>query len=142
MIMDDEMLFEFMSQYKVIGEVAFGGTGTREEDILVGYIYGVLSSNPRSTLEKAEMDYELFSFGGYNYIVWMDEIDHDEEEAEEEEPEESPMVRIEQVGDSDIDLTDEDLEDFMENVEDDLFPVAIEGPLTSDELKEKFGDEF
>ncbi|AKA47905.1 hypothetical protein IX51_01045 [uncultured archaeon] len=146
MIMDEEMLFDFMSQYKVIGEIAFGGTGTREEDILVGYIYGVLSSNPGSTLEKAEVDYEMFSFGGYKYIVWMDEIDHEDEDDEAEEPlepvEENPLVRIEQVRGSIDDFTDEDLEDFMENVDDDLFPVAVEGPLSSDEVKEKFGDEF
>lgn len=142
MMMDDEMLFDFMSQYKVIGESAFGGTGTREEDILVGYIYGVLSSNPKSSLEKSEIDYELFSFGGYKYIVWMDEIDHDDEVEEEEPEEENPMVRIEEVGDSDIELTDEDIDEFMDNIEDDLFPVAIEGPLTPEEVKEKFGDEF
>lgn len=141
-MMDDEMLFDFMSQYKVIGESAFGGTGTREEDILVGYIYGVLSSNPKSSLEKSEIDYELFSFGGYKYIVWMDEIDHDDEVEEEEPEEENPMVRIEEVGDSDIELTDEDIDEFMDNIEDDLFPVAIEGPLTPEEVKEKFGDEF
>lgn len=143
MIMDDEMLFDFMSQYKVIGEVAFGGTGTREEDILVGYIYGVLSSNPSSALEKAELDYELFSFGGYKYIVWMDEIDHEEEDEDDtEEQEEEPMVRIEQIKETDEEFTDEDIEDFMDSVEDDLFPVAIEGPLTDAEIKEKFGEDF
>lgn len=143
MRMDEEMLFDFMSQYSIIGDIAFGGSGTREEDILVGYIYGVLSAHPNSSLERGEMDYEVFSFGGYHYIVWMDEIDYAEDDEEEDEPEpevQNEMVRIEQVNRIDDELTDEDIEEFMENAENDLFPVAIEGPLSETELREKLGD--
>lgn len=141
MRMDEGMLFDFMSQYSIIGEVAFGGSGTREEDILVGYIYGVLSSNPSSSMLKAELDYEVFLFGGYRYIVWMDEIDYEDED-EPEETGQNELVRIEQVNPYEEDLTDEDIQDFLDNAEEDMFPVAIEGPLTERELKEKFGGEF
>ncbi len=141
MRMDEGMLFDFMSQYSIIGDVAFGGTGTREEDILVGYIYGVLSSNPNSTILKSELDYEVFLFGGYRYIVWMDEVDYEEDE-EEEEATQNELVRIEQVKPMEEELTDEDIQDFLDNAEEDLFPVAVEGPLTERELKEKFGGEF
>lgn len=140
MRMDEEMLYDFMSQYKVIGDIAFGGTGTREEDILVGYIYGILSANPNSSLDRAEVDYEVFSFGGYMYIVWMDEVDYDVDEDEPEEEEQNELVRIEEVGDYSNDLTDEDIEDFMDNAEEELFPVAVEGPLTEKEVFKKLGD--
>ncbi len=142
MKMDEGMLFDFMSQYSIIGEVAFGGTGTREEDILVGYIYGVLSSSPSSSLLKAELDYEIFLFGGYRYIVWMDEVDYEDDEEEPEEPKQNEMVRIEQVNPTDDELTEEDIQDFLENAEEDLFPVAVEGPLTEKEVSEKFGNDY
>lgn len=140
MRMDEELLYDFMSNYRIIGDIAFGGSGTREEDILVGYIYGVLSSHPESSLERGELDYEVFSFGGYYYVIWMDEVDYDEDDEEEEPEEENAMVRLEEISEPEDELTDEDIEEFMEDIQNELFPVAVEGPLTENELREKLGD--
>ena len=83
--LDSKALFNLMSEFHVIGDDAYGGMSTREEDILVGYVYGVLSENQESRAIVDNTDRKVFKFGDYSYIVWFDEVDEVDEEEEEEE---------------------------------------------------------
>lgn len=114
-------VYNIMSAFHSIGDIEYGGSGTREEDILVGYIYGILSQNSESLLKIDETDKKVFKYGDHSYIVWFNAIstygnlmdDYDRFE-----------VEVEDVS------GDEYSEDFGNT----FFPVAIEGPYTDDDI--------
>lgn len=127
-----------MSEFHAIGDDAYGGMNSREEDILVGYIYGVLTENPESRTIIDHADGKVFKFGDHSYIVWFGEVD----DTEDEEESYSYVQRVE-YEESDEDSFEEDEfdeeEEFEESeeLEDSLYPVAVEGPFTDKEIEEK-----
>lgn len=139
MKLDSNALFSLMSEFHVIGSDTYGGMDTREEDILVGYIYGVLSENPESRAIVDDTDRKVFKFGDYSYIVWFDEVEEPSEEGESYD-----YVQRVEYEESDEDAFEEEeleeeieYEDLEEEFEETLYPVAIEGPFTDREIEEK-----
>lgn len=128
--LDPRLLYEIMSEFHTLGDEEYGGQGTFQEAILVGYIYGLLTENPMSQLTMDSADRKVYSFGGYNYIIWFDEVYTREESDDSEEPHFSPdtfEVRIEDLN-----------EDFEDDSQDEsvLLPVAVEGPYSDEDVRE------
>jgi hypothetical protein len=77
--------------------------------------------------------HKVFSYGGYSYIIWFDEIyAYAEDDEDEKEPHDQATetfeVKIEDVSEDDDREGDDD-----EAV---LLPVAVEGPYTADDIKD------
>ena len=128
--LDPRLLYEIMSEFHTLGDEEYGGQGTFQEAILVGYIYGLLTENSMSQLTMDSSDRKVYRFGGYNYIVWFDEVYARESSDDGEEPHFSPdtfEVRIEDIN-----------EDFDEEMGDEsvLLPVAVEGPYSEEDIRE------
>lgn len=128
--LDPRLLYEIMSEFHTLGDEEYGGQGTFQEAILVGYIYGLLTENPLSQITMDSADRKVYRFGGYSYIVWFDEVYARESTDETEEPQFSPdtfEVRIEDIN-----------EDFEEENSDEsvLLPVAVEGPYSEEDIRE------
>lgn len=119
-------IYNIMSAFHTIGDVEYGGSGTREEDILVGYIYGILSKSPESILKIDMEDRKVYKYGDHSYIVWFNGIgtygdltnDYDRFE-----------VEIEDLSDA---YGKEN--EYSEELGNSLFPIAIEGPYTDNEI--------
>lgn len=127
--LDPRLLYEIMSEFHTLGDEDYGGQGTFQEAILVGYIYGLLTESSMSQLTMDSGDRKVYRFGGYSYIIWFDEV-YAREVEEEGEPQFSPdtfEVHIQE-------LSDEQEEDSGE--EPVLLPVAIEGPYSEDDIRE------
>lgn len=129
--LDPRLLYDIMSEFHTLGDEEYGGQGTFQEAILVGYIYGLLTENPMSQLTLDSGDRKVFSFGGYSYIIWFDEVYAREQDDESDlEPSFSPdtfEVHIEDLGeDMDGDSQDEPV----------LLPVAVEGPYSEDDIRD------
>jgi len=75
---DDANLFDLMDSCHSLGDTRFGGSGSRDEDILVGYIYGVLSESSSTELIHDSEFAKVYRYGDYNYIVWMGEFESEE----------------------------------------------------------------
>ncbi|MEM0158809.1 MAG: hypothetical protein QXV22_04850 [Thermoplasmataceae archaeon] len=120
MRIDARMLYEVMSQFHTIGDEEYGGQGTFQEAILVGYIYGILTENPMSSLRNEAEYRKIYNFGGYCYIIWFDEI-VPEDRMKDDEP-----------GYYEIRVEDVKEEDPVDPI---LIPVAVEGPYTEDEIQ-------
>jgi hypothetical protein len=125
MKLDEKKLYQMMSEFHTLGDEEYGGQGTFQEAVLVGYVYGVLSENRYSELKYDDLDRKVFSFGGFNYVVWFDEIIAGEEE-EQEHPLGELEIRIENAPQDDVP------EDEEEPI---LIPIAIEGPYSDDDIK-------
>jgi hypothetical protein len=128
--LDPRLLYEIMSEFHTLGDEEYGGQGTFQEAILVGYIYGLLTENPMSQLTMDSTDRKVYRFGGYNYIIWFDEVYAKDTTEETEEPHFTPdtfEVRIEDLN-----------EDFDEDFDEDsvLLPVAVEGPYSEEDIRE------
>lgn len=128
--LDPRLLYEIMSEFHTLGDEEYGGQGTFQEAILVGYIYGLLTENPLSQVTMDSSDRKVYRFGGYNYIIWFDEVYAREDSDDDEEPHFSPdtfEVRIEDLN-----------EDFEDDVHDEsvLLPVAVEGPYSEEDIRE------
>ncbi len=131
--LDARLLYEIMSEFHTLGDEEYGGQGTFQEAILVGYIYGLLTENAESIMTLDSGTHKVFSFGGFSYIIWFDEIyayadDHSEEKPADSDKEDTFEVSIENVSE---DLPDDEMED-----EPVLLPVAVEGPYTQDDIKD------
>ena len=50
MMLDEKRGFEILSSLRVIGDPEYGGTGSITENILVGYIYGILSEKSNAVI--------------------------------------------------------------------------------------------
>ena len=74
MKLDEKKLYQIMSEFHMLGDEDYGGQGTFQEAVLVGYIYGILSESQYSNLRYDDPDRKIFSFGGFNYVVWFEEI--------------------------------------------------------------------
>lgn len=128
--LDPKLLYEIMSEFHTLGDEEYGGQGTFQEAILVGYIYGLLTENSLSQMIMDSGDKKIYRFGGYNYIIWFDEVYAREEDDDLDEPHFSPdtfEVRI------------EDMSDDAEEGEADepvLLPVAVEGPYSDEDVRE------
>lgn len=119
-----------MSEFHTLGDEDYGGQGTFQEAILVGYIYGLLTESSVSQLTMDSGDRKVYRFGGYSYIIWFDEVYAREVEDDLEEPHFTPdtfEVHIQEV--------DEDQEDDM-GEEAVMLPVAIEGPYSDEDIRE------
>lgn len=128
--LDPRLLYEIMSEFHTLGDEEYGGQGTFQEAILVGYIYGLLTENSASQLTIDSADRKVYIYGGYNYIVWFDEVYAREASEDMEEPHFSPdtfEVRIEDLN-----------EDFEDDKQDEavLLPVAVEGPYSEEDIRE------
>lgn len=64
-----------MDACQSLGDTKFGGGGTRDEDILVGYIYGVLSESATSELMHESKFLKVYRYGESYYMIWMGEYD-------------------------------------------------------------------
>ncbi len=128
--LDPRLLYEIMSEFHTLGDEDYGGQGTFQEAILVGYIYGLLTESPMSQLTMDSGDRKVYRFGGYNYIIWFDEVYAREVEEDDDEPHFSPdtfEVHIQEVSDeAEDDISDEPV----------LLPVAVEGPYSEDDIRE------
>ena len=127
---DPRLLYEIMSEFHTLGDEEYGGQGTFQEAILVGYIYGLLTESPLSHLTMDSTDRKVYGFGGYHYIIWFDEVYAREDTDDAEEPRFSPdtfEVRIEDLN-----------EDFDEDIHEEsvLLPVAVEGPYSEEDIRE------
>lgn len=128
--LDAKLLYEIMSEFHTLGDEEYGGQGTFQEAILVGYIYGLLTENSISQTIMDSGDRKVFRFGGHNYIVWFDEVYAKETEEDLSEPQFSPEtfeVHIEDLN--------EDPEGGMDE-EPVLLPVAVEGPYSDEDIRE------
>lgn len=128
--LDPRLLYEIMSEFHTLGDEEYGGQGTFQEAILVGYIYGLLTENPMSQLTMDSGDRKVYRFGGYSYIIWFDEVYAREEIESDEEPGFSPET---------FEVHIEDLnEEPEEGGEDEsvLLPVAVEGPYSEEDIRE------
>lgn len=128
--LDARLLYEIMSEFHTLGDEDYGGQGTFQEAILVGYIYGLLTESDLSQLSMDSGDRKVFRFGGYNYIIWFDEVYAKEVEDDDGEVRFSPdtfEVHIEQV--------DEELENDKGD-EPVMLPVAVEGPYSEEDIRE------
>ncbi len=114
MMLDEKRGFEILSSLRVIGDPEYGGTGSITENILVGYIYGILSEKSNAVIRVDREDMKVIKYGEYSYIIWFDDIIDDiyEDAAQEEVYEDS------------------ETDDIM------LMPVAIEGPFNDREVME------
>jgi hypothetical protein len=136
---DENSLYDLMSEFHTIGDSDYGGLGSREEATLVGYIYGVFTHSSNSKMEIDKEGRKVFRFGRFYYVVWFDDFSEEDEEDEEMEDQESDTydVEVESIYDeNDYEDDDEDVptdEDELE--EDPLLPVAIDGPFTIDEIR-------
>ncbi len=131
--LDARLLYEIMSEFHTLGDEEYGGQGTFQEAILVGYIYGLLTENPSSIMTLDSGTHKVFSYGGYSYIIWFDEIyAYAEDDQDEKEPSEQATetfeVKIENVSEDEDNESDDD-----EAV---LLPVAVEGPYTEDDIRD------
>lgn len=129
--LDPRLLYEIMSEFHTLGDEEYGGQGTFQEAILVGYIYGLLTESSTSQLIMDSGDRKVYSFGGYNYIIWFDEVyARESDDQDEQEPSFSPdtfEVHIEDMSDEmDEDIGDEPV----------LLPVAVEGPYSEEDIRE------
>ncbi|MEM0155458.1 MAG: hypothetical protein QW597_02495 [Thermoplasmataceae archaeon] len=86
MSFDESNLYDLMDACQSIGDTGFGGSGSRDEDILVGYIYGVLSESHDSELIYEAKLIKVYKYGRHNYMIWMGEFESDEETDRKEEP--------------------------------------------------------
>ena len=132
--LDARLLYEIMSEFHTLGDEEYGGQGTFQEAILVGYIYGLLTENGTSAVRIESKTHKVFSFGGYEYIVWFDEIyayaeDEDENEKEESREEDGFEVSIE-------DAKKTGRQEEFEEDEPVLLPVAIEGPYSDEDIRD------
>ncbi len=128
--LDPRLLYEIMSEFHTLGDEDYGGQGTFQEAILVGYIYGLLTESSVSQLTMDSGDRKVYRFGGYSYIVWFDEVYAREVDDEQDEPHFAPdtfEVHIQEV--------DEEPEDDM-GEEAVMLPVAIEGPYSDEDIRE------
>lgn len=128
--LDPRLLYEIMSEFHTLGDEEYGGQGTFQEAILVGYIYGLLTESSTSQLTMDYGDRKVYRYGGYNYIIWFDEVYAREDDGVDEEPGFSPEtfeVHIQEINDED----DEGIDD--EAV---LLPVAVEGPYSEEDIRE------
>lgn len=128
--LDAKLLYEIMSEFHTLGDEEYGGQGTFQEAILVGYIYGLLTESSISQTIMDSVDRKVFRFGGHNYIVWFDEVYAKETEEDLSEPQFSPEtfeVHIEDLN--------EDPEGGMDE-EPVLLPVAVEGPYSDEDIRE------
>ncbi len=124
MKLDEKKLYQIMSEFHMLGDEDYGGQGTFQEAVLVGYIYGILSESQYSSLRYDDPDRKIFSFGGFNYVVWFEEIIS--EDADQDDKLGEFEIRIENVHDEENhDGSDEPI----------LIPVAVEGPYTDDEIR-------
>ncbi|MHB8360667.1 MAG: hypothetical protein ACYDAO_03845 [Thermoplasmataceae archaeon] len=121
MKLDEKNIYDLFASLRVIGDPEYGGTGSIKENILVGYIYGILSENEESVIRVDREDMKIIKSGLYSYIVWFDDPD---ESFETEE------------GFEKLDI--EPMEEYhtSENNDLGLIPVAIEGPFTDREIIE------
>lgn len=128
--LDPRLLYEIMSEFHTLGDEDYGGQGTFQEAILVGYIYGLLTENSLSQLTMDSGDRKVFRFGGYNYIIWFDEVYAKEVDEDEDEPQFTPEtfeVHIQEINeDAEDDLGEEPV----------LLPVAVEGPYSEEDIRE------
>jgi len=83
---DDANLFDLMDSCQSLGDTRFGGSGTRDEDILVGYIYGVLSESTSTELLYDTKLAKAYKYGEYSYMVWMGEFELEESGEQDDEP--------------------------------------------------------
>jgi hypothetical protein len=135
---DENSLYDLMSEFHTIGDSDYGGLGSREEATLVGYIYGIFTHSSSSEIEIDKEGRKVFRFGRFYYVVWFDDFSEEEEETDESEETESDTyeVELESIYDENDDEDEEDdPEDEDELDEDPLLPVAIDGPFTIDEIR-------
>ncbi|WP_393971077.1 hypothetical protein OXIME_001328 [Oxyplasma meridianum] len=140
MDIDENSLYDLMSQFHTIGDSDYGGLGSREEATLVGYIYGIFTHSRNSEIEIDKEGRKVFRFGRFYYVVWFDDFSQEEDETDETEEEKSDIfeVELESIYDEDDDEDEDDEEDpddEDELDEDTLLPVAIDGPFTIDEIR-------
>ena len=55
MKLDERKLYQIMSEFHMLGDEDYGGQGTFQEAVLVGYIYGILSESQYSVLKPASV---------------------------------------------------------------------------------------
>jgi hypothetical protein len=138
---DENSLYDLMSEFHTIGDSDYGGLGSREEATLVGYIYGVFTHSSRSEIEIDKEGRKVYRFGRFYYVVWFDDFSEEEDETAETEEKDSDTyeVELESIYDDNDDNDEEDEgdepEDDDELDEDPLLPVAIDGPFTIDEIR-------
>lgn len=128
--LDPRLLYEIMSEFHTLGDEDYGGQGTFQEAILVGYIYGLLTESSMSQLTMDSGDRKVYKFGGYSYIIWFDEVyarEVDDEEGETHFSPETFEVHIQEINE---DLDDESGDEAV------LLPVAIEGPYSEEDIRE------
>ena len=114
MKLDEKRSFEILSSLRVMGDPEYGGTGSISENILVGYLYGLLSEKSSAVIRVDREDMKVIKYGVNSYIIWFDDIIDDlDENVVQEESYEEP-----------------ELDDIM------LMPVAIEGPFNDREIME------
>lgn len=125
MKLDEKKLYQMMSEFHTLGDEEYGGQGTFQEAVLVGYVYGVLSENRYSELKYDEVDRKVYSFGGFNYVVWFEEIIAGEEDTDHP------------LGELEIRIENAPMEDVSREEDDDpiLIPVAIEGPYSDEDIR-------
>ncbi len=128
--LDPRLLYEIMSEFHTLGDEDYGGQGTFQEAILVGYIYGLLTESTMSQLTMDSGDRKVYRFGGYNYIIWFDEVYAKEVDEDEDEPQFTPdtfEVHIQEINeDGQDDIGEEAV----------LLPVAVEGPYSEEDIRE------
>lgn len=138
MEIDENSLYDLMSEFHTIGDSDYGGLGSREEATLVGYIYGIFTHSSNSEIEIDKEGRKVFRFGRFYYVVWFDDFSEEEDETDETEEQESDTyeVELESIYDEyDDEDEEDDPEDDGELDEDPLLPVAIDGPFTIDEIR-------
>lgn len=131
--LDARLLYEIMSEFHTLGDEEYGGQGTFQEAILVGYIYGLLTENAGSIMTLDSGTHKVFSFGGFNYIIWFDEI---YAYAEEKENDNDSLVPDGDTFEVRLENVSEDIPDEEEDDEPVLLPVAVEGPYSDEDIKD------
>ena len=124
MKLDERKLYQIMSEFHMLGDEDYGGQGTFQEAVLVGYIYGILSESQYSVLKDDEPDRKIFSFGGFNYVVWFEEIISETDE--KENPIGEYEIRIEDIHEE----PDPDPDEVPI-----MIPVAVEGPYSDEDIR-------
>ncbi len=86
MSFDESNLHDLMEACQSLGDTRFGGSGSKDEDILVGYIYGVLSESATADLVYETKLIKVYKYGDHNYMVWMGEFESEDEPDQGEDP--------------------------------------------------------
>ncbi len=129
--LDARLLYEIMSEFHTLGDEEYGGQGTFQEAVLVGYIYGLLTENSLSKLTMDSENRKVYKFGGYCYIIWFDEVYAREGDLEDETAESYPdtfEVHLENIS--------EEYDDSGFEEEPIMLPVAVEGPYSDDDIRD------